>query len=105
VLAFETLAGRPLFEASNTQALIAAHITQLPPRLHEVRPEVPRALSELVSRCLEKSPARRWQHASDIVKRLRAMERGDTSATGAGCRRWVGRAAGVAILAAWGIWG
>jgi len=74
VLAFEVLAGRPLFAAPNPQALIAAHVAQPPPLLHQVRGTVPRPVSDLVNRCLEKDPGKRFQSASDLARHLRALE-------------------------------
>jgi serine/threonine protein kinase len=73
VLAFETLAGRPPFHAPNPQALIAAHLTQSPPRLQDVAPQVSRALSHLVDRCLEKRPEDRWPDAAHLVAELDAV--------------------------------
>lgn len=102
VLAFEALAGQPLFAAPNPQALIAAHVAQAPPRLHEVNRGVPRALSDLVARCLEKDPGRRWQRATEIARRLKSLEGGGgASAAGvrAGCRRWAGGASAIALVA------
>lgn len=106
VLAFEALAGQPLFAAPNPQALIAAHVAQPPPRLHEVQHAVPRPVSDLVAKCLEKDPRKRWQHAAEIAKRLRGIEAaGAGSALSrhrAGCRRWVTRAGATALAAiAW----
>ncbi|MCL4865903.1 MAG: serine/threonine protein kinase [Gemmatimonadales bacterium] len=98
VLAYEVLAGEPLFAAPNPQALIAAHVAQLPPRLHEVRPTVTRPVSDLVNRCLEKDPGRRWPHANDLARRLRHLERTAGQAPDRGdllgrFRHWLGRGA------------
>lgn len=103
VLAFEALAGQPLFDAPNPQALIAAHVAQAPPRLHEVRHSVPRPLSDLVARCLEKDPRKRWQHAAEVARQLKRIETGGGAASGMasrfGCRRRAA-GAGAAALAA-----
>jgi serine/threonine-protein kinase len=84
VLAYEVLAGQPLFAAENPQAMIAAHVAQRPPRLHEVRGSVTRPVSDLVGRCLEKDPAKRWRHANDLATRLRGLERSGGLAQGPG---------------------
>ena len=105
VLAFEMLAGQPLFAAPNPQSLIAAHVAQPPPRLHEVRDTVPRPISDLVGKCLEKDPKKRWQTAAEVAKRLRRLGRppGGTAVTRrSGCLRWFGSVGGAA--AAWLLW-
>ncbi|MEO5815059.1 MAG: protein kinase [Gemmatimonadaceae bacterium] len=70
LVAFEMLAGYPPFSGATPQALIAAHMTQVPPRLTEVRPSVPSALAALVHRCLEKRPADRYEDAAELIAAL-----------------------------------
>jgi len=72
VLGYELLAGRPPF-AGTPQDVLAAHVSQLPRPLREIRPDVPDALNDIVMRCLEKMPEARWQSASEIVQRLDAL--------------------------------
>jgi tetratricopeptide (TPR) repeat protein len=70
VVAYEMLAGRPPFTAVNASAMLAAHMTQVPEPVDRHRPSVPAAMVTLVSRCLEKRPADRPQHASDLIATL-----------------------------------
>ncbi len=70
VMAYELLAGRPPFADESPQQLLAAHLTRVPTPIGDVRPDVPAALGDIVMRCLEKEPARRWQRADDIVQAL-----------------------------------
>ncbi len=74
----EMLTGRPVFEGADHIALIQAHRKCIPPRLHELRPDLafPRELEELVRGMLMKkrderitTPAIR-EHISGIVSRL-----------------------------------
>ncbi|MEP6834622.1 MAG: protein kinase [Gemmatimonas sp.] len=65
--AFEMLAGRPPFIGRNAQALLAAHVTQQPEPVNQVRPAVPVGLNSVVMRCLEKHAADRWQHATELL--------------------------------------
>lgn len=51
--------GRPPFQAEQPIALARAHITDLPPRLSELRPDCPPALDALVEHLLSKDPADR----------------------------------------------
>jgi len=73
VLAYEILAGRPPFDGTSAQAVLAAHLTEIPVPLREVRREVPVALSNVVMRCLEKRPADRWATAAEILSQLESL--------------------------------
>jgi len=72
-LAYEMLAGRPVFTAPTPQAVLAAHVAERPSPVSAHRPSVPSALEQLVMRCLEKKPADRWQSAGDLLPHLEAM--------------------------------
>ena len=67
LVAYEMLAGHPPFSATTPQALVAAHMTQAPPRLTEARPSVPAELAAVVHRCLEKRAADRYEDAAELV--------------------------------------
>jgi tRNA A-37 threonylcarbamoyl transferase component Bud32/pimeloyl-ACP methyl ester carboxylesterase len=82
-LAYEMLAGSPVFVASSLAQLAAMHLTETPFPLSRRRPTVPAALNELVMRCLHKRPADRWQSARELIA---ALDRVDTS-DGATVRR------------------
>ena len=69
-LAYEMLTGRTLFTAPTPQAMLAAHITQVPEPVARHRPAVPAPLSALLMRCLEKRPADRWQTAAELLAGL-----------------------------------
>ena len=73
VLAYEMLAGEPPFRARTTQALLAAHIVEVPEPVSVRRPAVPAALAALVMQCLEKRPSDRPQDAREIVRALDAI--------------------------------
>ncbi len=72
-LGYELLSGRPPFTAPTAQAVVAAHLTQAPTPLAQLRPSVPPALAALVMRCLEKRPADRWQSAAELLQALDAL--------------------------------
>jgi len=59
VLLFEMLAGRPPFVANSLAATLAQHMTQTPPLLSALRPEVPTALAAVAEQCLRKSAQER----------------------------------------------
>ena len=73
VLAYEILSGRPPFDGTSAQAVLAAHLTEIPVPLRQVRRDVPVALSNVVMRCLEKRPADRWASAAEILNQLESL--------------------------------
>jgi len=70
VVAYELLTGQAPFAGRPAQALLAAHMIELPEPLERRRSAVPQALASLVMRCLEKRPADRPQHAEEILRAL-----------------------------------
>ncbi len=73
LLWYELLVGSHPFAGLSPQQQLAAHFTRDIVPLHTLRPSVSPGLSALVERCLEKRPADRWQHASDVLARLDAL--------------------------------
>jgi TolB-like protein/Tfp pilus assembly protein PilF/tRNA A-37 threonylcarbamoyl transferase component Bud32 len=74
-LAFELLTGRPPF-VGDTQSVLSAHLTQPPPPMTAMRPDVPPALSECIDKCLAKQRDDRWQSVDEL---RRCLEQVDTS--------------------------
>src|SRR6185295_2304507 len=77
VLLYELLTGRSPFRGTNpldTLQRIAAH---RPQPVHEIRPEVPRALSDLVARLLAKHPEERPASAADVARELAGLPQAD----------------------------
>ncbi|MGE5748455.1 MAG: serine/threonine-protein kinase [Gemmatimonas sp.] len=70
LLAYELLNGRSPFAASTPQRVLAAVLTQNPQPLIDVRPDVPRSLSELVMSCLSKEPDERPASATEVLDAL-----------------------------------
>jgi serine/threonine-protein kinase len=60
VVLFELLAGRPPFEASNYNAVLARVLSGPIPRLDAVAPNVPTALADVVATALERDPNLRY---------------------------------------------
>jgi len=56
---YEMLAGRPPF-AGPARAVMARHVSEPPPPLRPLRPEVPLAIEQVVFRALAKDPAERF---------------------------------------------
>lgn len=69
------LSGRLPFEGASVAATLAKQITQPAPALAAVAPEVPRSLSRVVDRCLEKEPDARFGEGGELAEALsRAIE-------------------------------
>jgi eukaryotic-like serine/threonine-protein kinase len=109
VTAYEMLIGEPPFAGLAPRALMAARMTEDPPHVCGMRPDVPQVLADLVMRCVERDPADRPQSATELLAALDdpAMVSGAFgSATGARARwrrtrRW--SIAAVLLLATAGI--
>ena len=71
-LAYELLAGHPPFHGRSPQRLLAAHLTEPPRPIRELRPEAPAPLADLVMRLLAKDPADRPASAGHVALALGA---------------------------------
>ena len=74
VVGFFALAGRFPFDATLASAVLIAQVTKAPPPLLTVAPDTPRALAEIVDRCLAKAPAARFQSGGELAEALRRAE-------------------------------
>ena len=71
VVGYEMLVGEQPFTGPNAQAVLAAHLTEQAPRVHEKRPDVPEQLDAAIARALAKPPAERFQTAAELRDALR----------------------------------
>jgi len=71
---YHLLVGSPPFEYSDALELIHAHLARRPHAPESLRPELPRALSELVMRLLAKEPAERYDDAGALLADLKALQ-------------------------------
>jgi serine/threonine protein kinase len=63
---YEMATGQRAFQASGRASLIAAIVEREPEPISSAQPLVPPALERIVSVCLRKDPADRWQTAHDV---------------------------------------
>ncbi len=70
VMLFELFAGRHPWAAATDYEMMHLAATQPPADLKELRPKIDKELVSIVSRCLEKAPASRFQHAGEIQARV-----------------------------------
>lgn len=71
-LAFTLLTGRPPFTGRTASEILRQHLSQDPPRLRDLNPDLPGALDEVVRRCLAKEPSARWGSAGEFAKALQS---------------------------------
>ena len=67
---YEMLTGVLPFTGDTTFQLMYQRVHQLPKRPETVIPDLPAYLSRICLKCLEKDPANRYQHASEILSDL-----------------------------------
>jgi serine/threonine-protein kinase len=72
VLAYEMLAGKPPFEGS-PQSVLMAQISTQPKPLAQLKQDVPPAIAQIVMKCLEKDPAKRYQTADELLQAIEAL--------------------------------
>jgi serine/threonine protein kinase/Tfp pilus assembly protein PilF len=71
---YEMLAGHPPFLASTPQEVMARHVTEPPPPLRTIRPDLPTAVEQAITRALAKVPARRFETASEFARALQTPD-------------------------------
>ena len=71
---FECVTGRHVFEAPSLMALLARHLNETPPDAASVNPDIPGALSRIISRALERRPENRWATATELLHALEQVE-------------------------------
>ena len=73
VVLYEMLTGKRAFQKATSAETLSAILNEDPPPLAQLVQDLPPALQRIVSRCLEKKPERRFQHASDLGFALDAL--------------------------------
>ncbi len=77
ILLYEMAAGRRPFEGRSSVELASSILRDTPPPLSKARPELPAELERILSRCLEKEAASRYQSTSELLVALAALGRGE----------------------------
>ena len=107
---YEMVTGRRAFQADTKISTLAAIVEHEPPPLHAA---VPQELEKVITRCLRKDPARRFQHMDDVQIALQELKEQSEASLPAGTpaavrpsrRRWAWAAAAVvAVTLAGAIW-
>src|SRR5918997_5962202 len=72
-LFYHCLAGQVPFAHDTDVAVIYAHLSEEPPRLSSLRPELPEGLDAVMAKALDKSPDRRFPSCGDMISAARAV--------------------------------
>lgn len=75
-VAYEMLAGHPPFTAATPRAVVARHLADTVPPLTTVRPDVPPAIADVLTRALAKSPADRYASLATFAAALEGAAAG-----------------------------
>ena len=70
VVGFFVLTGRLPFEGADDIAVLARHVTDPPPPLASVAPDVPPRLAQAIDRCLAKDPGARYESGERLAEAL-----------------------------------
>ena len=70
VVCYEMLVGHPPFENRDRVELVHCHTSQLPSPPHQINPELPKLLSDIIMKLLAKSAEARYQSAVGLKKDL-----------------------------------
>lgn len=69
-VAYQMLVGEPPFTGNSSQAVVARHRSMPVPSVRLVRPDLPAGVDGVIRKALAKSPADRYQRASDFANAL-----------------------------------
>jgi serine/threonine protein kinase len=72
-LVYHCLTGELPFARDTDVAVIYAHLSEEPPRITSVRPDLPAGLDAVIAKALEKAPERRFQTCADLMSAARAV--------------------------------
>ena len=96
-MVFEMVSGRPAFTGGTAEELIARRVTEVPPPLATLVPNIPPGFGEALARALERKPADRYPSVKTLVEALEHPP-AQPVRTARARRRWIARAA-VVVLA------
>jgi predicted Ser/Thr protein kinase len=70
-LVYECLAGEPPFKRPREEQVLYAHIQDPPPKLTELRPDLPPAIDDVIAKALAKDPDERYSTCAELVEAAR----------------------------------
>src|SRR5262249_27987498 len=100
VVLYELLAGRRAFTGDSEWSVTKAVVHEQPKPLSEVRPEATETIRQIVGRCLEKDPTRRYSSAVELLGDLQRLAPVSPPRTRSATSRYAPAAAGILLAAA-----
>lgn len=97
VVGYYALSTKHPFEANDTAALLAMHITRPAPPLATVAPGIPGRLAQAIDRCLAKSPAERFPTGEALAEAV-ALTTAVAKETPTPIRLWMQRGEGARMM-------
>lgn len=73
ILMHEVLTSRLPFDGDTSVAVAIKHLQEMPPPASSINPGLPKALDNIINKCVQKSPAKRYRDARDLVDELDAF--------------------------------
>ena len=70
---YEMLTGHAPFDGDTPTEVTRQHTQDTPPPPSQFNPNIPRALEEIILRCLEKEPERRYRDGNTLVRALEGL--------------------------------
>lgn len=71
VTIYEMLCGKVPFQGESTVSVAFAHVHEEAPKLNETDETIPRSLSRIVQKCMQKKPDMRYENAAALIMDLR----------------------------------
>jgi serine/threonine-protein kinase len=99
VVLYELLAGVPPFDGQSMGSLCTQILAGRPPRLGRHRPDLPRALVQVIHRCLELEPEERYADVAELADALGPFCPGSEDALRRIHRRLASRTSGEVLMA------
>ncbi len=75
---FQMVTGAPPFDGDSSQQIVGKHIADPPPAASDVNAKVPRELSDVILRLLEKQPTDRFHSAAEVIAALESDKQPST---------------------------
>ncbi|HEV2671410.1 MAG TPA: hypothetical protein VGU74_09970, partial [Gemmatimonadales bacterium] len=75
---FQMVTGAPPFDGDSSQQIVGKHIAEPPPAASDVNAQVPRELSDVILRLLQKQPKDRFHSAAEVIAALESDKQPST---------------------------
>ena len=99
ILLYEMLTGQTPFKAESVAEIVDMHLHEIPREPRELNPGISAGLSQLVMKCLEKEPGKRFQSAAELREALGCLAESPGARRSLRVRRRFLIASGVGVLA------